>query len=148
MLFIALLVLAAVAMGAVLGEDKRANIVPHDIQNTICIVSTDSTDDSGFGATTNGIDEAMKQLGGRPGLCSLDPGGDNCQNLYCGQNTSVQWCNDDTIDTITKNCTELSPYVWHIKYDCVTNSSITEVWGRVIDTDGFYVEVSGDLDCA
>lgn len=87
MIYIALLVFAAVAMGAVLGEDQRAKLVPRVYTNTTCVLTDDM---SSGGANADAVAEAIQQLKGRTDKCSADPGLDNCQSLYCSQHSSIK----------------------------------------------------------
>ncbi|KAK7909246.1 hypothetical protein PG985_015124 [Apiospora marii] len=146
MMCIALLVFAVVAMGAVLGADPRANLVPRDYQNTTCVL----TDDMSLGgANADAVLEAIHQLANNTNKCSADPGLDNCKSLYCSRHSSVKLCNDNTTK-ITVDCSDLATYVWTVKYDCslkVPGSNWNGTWGRATDSNGFFVAVEGDSDC-
>ncbi|KAK7960442.1 hypothetical protein PG996_011090 [Apiospora saccharicola] len=148
MLFIALLAIATVAAGAVLGaKDQLADLLPRVYQNTTC---TETDDNRIEGASADVIDQAIKVLKNSTDQCSQDPSTTSCQSLYCKDNASVLWCNVGT-QTISMQCADFAAYLWSVRHDCshrYPNTDFTGVWGRATDDDGWYLQVQGDpINC-
>ncbi|KAK8022704.1 hypothetical protein PG993_013471 [Apiospora rasikravindrae] len=154
MIFIAIITFAAMAMGAVLPQDgddalvasdhKRGTLLSRTILNTTCY---GPPIDGGRerGAQDSSVVDAIQAIKARTGDCSMDPGANNCQWLYCNESASVEWCYDSGSPVVMK-CSDFSTHLEALRRDCSYYEDYLAVWGRAYDDHDFHVTVEYDRE--